>query len=309
MKKAGPSPMTPTPSHPADSIYPEPRSERVRALKRELAAGLGLDPSPDGHRLDDLILAHLKRARRRITPTPRKVTAAPRFWDSALAQAHREKVEALVGLIEKGEDLDPYLSARAHAPGEHPRDRQHDGDFALAAYGVHHLHFDAIDPSRPRAKDGPDVLLFVAFERDAARLIMVGDHKSFFDGRVEEEASRARAAEGYVIKGILGPARSMDAKARTRLAAAGINTVAEIDGSFVFSSSMNAANGSFVTTRTADRLYLTIFEHDLMLDDPARMRQLLGPGAPAAPRFAWHFERARLVLVEEVTGTRLPFPE
>ncbi len=180
-----PDPNTAAPPELAEDLYPEPNSERVRLLKVALIASLGIASAPEDHRLDALILAYLKRARRRIAPAPRRVTFATGFWDGALAQARRVEIETLARLVEEGADLDPYLSARAHAAGVHPRDRQHDGDFSLAAYGVHHLHFDALVPGQARSNEGLDALLFAIFQPSASLFLVVGDHRSFHDGTVE----------------------------------------------------------------------------------------------------------------------------
>lgn len=287
-------------------------SSRITALRRSLVAEIGGDLDLDRHSLGDLIHRYLKNARRQIVPAKRRVTFVRRFWDGGLVVRHLDKVFPLVRLIEEGSDLTPYLSSRAHRPGRHRRDLQHDGDFALAAYDVHHLHFDPVDPAGPlkiRKKDKEDVLLLGTFGQDHAVLIMVGTHDSFHDGTLEAAVVQARADAGHmVLNGVLGEA-GLTALQRTRMGLRGLNTAASIDGRAVLSSLVMGNGSSMRTRRMADFAVWRIDDVDAVLDDVERARELLGDRVPDAPVFSWRFDHTRLVLLEEVTATAFNFAD
>lgn len=287
-------------------------SVRIAQLRRNLASELGGDLDPERHSLSDLIHRYLVRARRLIPPAKRHVFFVRRFWDGELVTRHLDKVFALARLVEDGADLTPFLSSRAHRPGRHSRDAQHDGDFGLAAYDVHHLHFDPVDPSGPRKvrqPDKEDALLFATFGREHAAFIMVGTHKSFHNGTLENAVVQARADAGHmVLKGIKGES-GFTALQRTRMGLRGLNTAVAIGGQAVISSMVMGNGSSMRTLRMADFAAWRIADVDPILDDIERARALLGPRVPDDPVFSWGFDQTRLVLVEAKSRTGFNFAD
>ena len=285
---------------------------RVRQLRRDLTIALSEDFDLDRHSLGDLIHRYLKRTRRLISPRKRSVFYVRQFWDSILVARHLEKVFALAKIVTEGADLAPYLSARAHNPGKHPHDLQHDGDFALAAYDVHHLHFDPAKLSgsrKVRHKDKADALLFATFGRDDAAFIMVGTHKSFHDGTLENAVVHARADAGHmVLRGVKGEL-SLNAQQRTRMGLRGVNTAADVGGQAVISSLVMGNGSSMRTLTMADFTASRVHEIDPILDDVERARAMLGPRVPDSPIFSWHFDHIRLVLFEAKSGTAFDFSD
>ncbi|MCJ2144308.1 hypothetical protein [Methylobacterium sp. E-066] len=273
---------------------------------------LGGDLDPQRQSLGYLIHRYLVRTRRLIPIAKRHVFFVRRFWDSGLVTRHLNKVFELARLVEEGADLTPYLSGRAHRPGKHPRDDQHDGDFALAAYDVHHLHFDPVDPAGPRKvrqQDKEDVLLFATFDRELAAFIMVGTHKSFYDGTLESAVVQARADAGHmVLNGIKGES-GFTALQRTRMGLRGLNTAVAIGGQAVISSMLMGNGSSMRTLRMADFAAWRIEDVDPILDDIERARALLGPRVPDDPDFSWGFDQTRLVLVEAKSRTGFNFAD
>lgn len=291
---------------------PKIESDRIAVLRRSLVEDIGEGLDPHRHSLGDLIHRYLKHWRRQIPSTKRRVVFVERFWDGELVTRHLDKIFDLVRIIESGENLSPYLSRRANRAVIHPRDNKHDGDFALAAYDVHHLHFDPIDPTGPRKvrqKDKEDALLFGTFGDDSAVLIMVGTHKSFHDGTLEEAVVLAREkANHMVINGILGE-RNLTALDRTKMGLRGLNTTAHINGRAVMSSLVTCSGSSIRTLRMADFAAWRIADVDPILDDVQRAQALLGDRVPDAPVFSWRFDHTRLVLFEEVNGTAFTFAD
>jgi hypothetical protein len=161
-----------------------------------------------------------------------------------------------------GADLTPYLSDRVRKHGYAPKGSDHRKvrridwqrmDFAVNAYGVHHLHL------RPT---GSEELLFVQFGREGAALLLVGTHKSFFNGEVEDAVTRWRAETGeWELRGLVGIERDRDPTERTRAAVHGLSTVARVGDKFVMSGMPSAAGTSVNGGRHADRIALTV-EHD-----------------------------------------------
>lgn len=279
-----------------------PDSERVQSLKERLVDEIGGGLDPHEHRLTDLVHRYLKNARRLVTPGKRSVTCARGFWDAPLAARNRDRVQHLIRSIEEGADLSPHLSTRAHTP------TQHDGDFALAAWDVHHLHFDPIEVGKARSKKAEDELLFAIFAPTAVLLVMVGDHKSFHDGTLEAAAVRARADTDYmVIRGVVGPARSHTPLERTRMGLRGMNAAAEIEGKTVVSTLVNLAGSSIQTLRMADAAVDLINEVDRILDNVGAARAVLGPDVSDAPCFEWHFDHVELLLYEASTSIAFRF--
>lgn len=291
---------------------PDVESPRIAHLRRELVKALGGGLDPQRHSLGDLIRRYFARIRRLIPPAKRRVTFVRQFWDGDLISRHLGKVFALTRLVEDGADLTPYLSTRAMRPGTQPRDAHHDGDFGLAAYDVHHLHFDPIDPAGPRKvrqKDKEDAMLFATFGRDSAAFLMVGPHTAFHDGTLEAAVVQARADAGHMVLPGLQGERAFTPQQRTAMGRRGINTTVDIGGQAVISSMVMGNGTSMRTLRMADFAASRIQELDLILDDTARARQLLGERVPDAPVFQWCFDHTRLVLVERTGGTSFNFKD
>lgn len=171
---------------------------RLEELRRRAVAAIPCWPDDAATRaelgeltLPAALIAYVNYADRIIPARPRQVHYAADFWD-VRALAHQGAVSAIDSKIRTGEDLTPHLSelVRTHgfvlpktnAAGS-TRARGpawDDKDFALNAYETHHLHLG----SKLRS-DGlverTDDLVYVGFSRDAAVMVMVGDHESFDD--------------------------------------------------------------------------------------------------------------------------------
>jgi hypothetical protein len=140
--------------------------------------------------LRGLIVHYLNYASRFIPPRPRQVSYAAGFWTPRALEffPHIFAIEREVGM---GVDLTPRLSKKLAWDGFAARKRLDQKrpakwaskDFALNAFGVHHLHIGELNKTGSIKK--ADELLYVRFFRDWSAFIMIGDHESFDDGSLD----------------------------------------------------------------------------------------------------------------------------
>ena len=281
---------------------------RLEAFRRQLADAIPCEPPTEEVRadlrvmpLDELVSIYVAWAQRLVRQAPRHVTSGEGFWDGR-AQHHRGTIETLITKIEFGEELLPFLSERVRKHGYAPRqthERVPRGidwkrmDFVINAYGVHHLHL---------RRSGSSELLFVDFRRDSADLIMLGDHKSFHDGTLEDRLTRRRAETGTLqLRGVMGLGRSHNAAERTSLARGGITTVAQVGERFVLSSLVASSGASMHSVRHADSIVRTLeeVEERLINGSLAGIIPLAQILELKARKWKWAFDACDLVLIEE----------
>src|SRR4051794_21605091 len=132
----------------------------------------------------ELLGVYVNWVQRFIPPRPREVRIVPKFWESRFTQECGGEGLALADKIAKGAGLTPHLSNKVHTDGYAPmhlntRGRTHprgpewgDKDFALNAFGVHHLHLAPTNGKPRRSERG--YLLYAAFGRSTAALVYLG---------------------------------------------------------------------------------------------------------------------------------------
>jgi len=229
-----------------------------------------------GARIDVVLDTYLSYARRFIPVRPRTVHYMPDFWMNARAFTLRNEILEIANAIQEGKDLTRYVSYRAHtelrAPLRKPAHMWENRDFALMAYGAHHLH---LSRTRERKKYGDD-LLFVKFWRDEACLMFVGGHKSFMSGELQKYAAKLNALSGLELKGILPPRELYTDKETTELALRGYSTCHVVDGSVVLGAMLAMDGSDLLFRRYADHIIYAIREIDAKLDDPLQYGDLYG---------------------------------
>lgn len=285
-------------------------NSRIERLRLELAESIPCDPPTEELRrdlqqmqLNDLLFVCVEWAQRNIRPAHRVVYETDAFWD-ARALRHEAEIDRHRVRIMLGEDLGPYLSERVKRHGYTPAradSRQPRGldwkrrDLTLNAFGVHHLHLHP---------EGSEELLFAIFGRDYAALLMLGDHKSFHNGEVEDAVTRWRAESGqFEIKGIIGLERSQTPQERTALARHGLGTIAEVNGKFVLSSTLSTAGTSMDGVRRADRIHTELERIDALLDGKVLTSVITGEHLIQLKgrRWSWHMQHSDLILREDIT--------
>ena len=222
------------------------------------------------------MIAYLNWVDRFVPPRPRVVAYTDGFWESDAATRNRPEVSRIAREVAVGDDLAPYLSKRAEHKGFAPAKYNGDGhlisskwrdkDFALNAYGVHHMHLEPATVDE--CDNSSDTLLFVEFSRDHARLVMVGDHDSFDSPELETAVLKSRLGSGFELKGIRGPRDGgYTPQERNALARAGICTVTSIDGRVLISSSVSTAGIADRVTMYGQRLLRQLAELNKLADD------------------------------------------
>ncbi|HWA88621.1 MAG TPA: hypothetical protein VG889_01205 [Rhizomicrobium sp.] len=249
---------------------------RVELLRRELVQAIPCKPAAraelESMHLSDLMGVYVNWVVRLVPPRRRNVTFAHGFWtEKALAQ--EKAIYNLVEQIRLGACLDPFLSKKVRTDGFVPRPAgKRKGiewggkDFVLNILDVHHLHLDA--------RHG-DTLLYGFFYPNDAHFVLLGGHKSFDDGSLEEAVVATRADHGHLtLRGIMPPAESFTPQERRRLARYGVSTVAQVGGRMVIGAAPTTAGTSIRHGQCADGILRCLRETEPKLDDPAFLGRL-----------------------------------
>lgn len=262
--------------------------------------------------LPELLMTYLNWAARFVAPRRRAVSYSRAFWSEPRLATFGGAVLELERKIGEGADLTPHLSKKVHTHGFVP-DRPSGGpdwenkDFALNAFGAHHLHL-----GRPNAAGRGNYtkeLVFARFEARHAHMLMLGDHNSFHDGTLAAAAGRMNAETGAVLHGVIPEPEPFGWRDQVRLAVRGITSVGAVDGQATIGPMLSTAGTNYYHTRLGDEIMLNIEHYEPLMDDPATIGDLLNPAArqrlPAHPTFGWAMQYSSLLLVEE--GTRTGF--
>lgn len=286
---------------------------RVEGLRKALAVGIPIlgdefqgRAELDAMNLGDLLAVYVNWMSRLPQRKPRRVRFAADFWTEAAEKA-RPEIAALEAAVRNGDDLLPFLSDRAARDGYTPKGGRTGGgivwgdkDFALNAWGVHHLHLGKAGLNQ-RVQRTAD-LLYVCFTRDEAVFLLLGNHRSFDDGRLERSISTHQALEGRLtINGVVGLTRHYSPQERTKLARYGIMTLAQIGDAFVISGSASTAGTSVYASRMASALEETLLETDHLLDDPAFIVRMIEKSGrtPSDEEWRWVLHHCDLCFGQE----------
>ncbi|MGW5959353.1 hypothetical protein [Methylorubrum thiocyanatum] len=287
---------------------------RLKLLRSQISEVIPCDPEDIRSDLvemplPDLIFRYLNWADRFVRPRPRRVVTWEGFWRHSVAGEHMPAVTSIAAKIEAGEDLKPHLSDRVDRCGyvrprrldENNRPRGvewGDKDYALNSYEVHHLHLKAT---------GSRDLLYVAFSRDEAFFLLVGDHNSFDDGRLARALAEARAGTSYEIRGIIGLDRETSERERNRLQRAGISTISPNGtGHFVMGAMLTGSGMNGLLAMHGNRWMHAIAELEPQLDDAGFGREWFERSEhpyPEKPSWEWTASYCDLILAETTTGS------
>jgi len=290
-----------------------PERPRIGRFHERVAGSIPCEPEAaraDLHRMgtSELLVRHLNWADRFVMPRPRRVVTWEGFLRHGSPQSHWEAVYELAKKIEAGDDLTPFLSDDIHRFGYVLPKRKNnklrgvewrDKDYALNAFGTHHLHL--------RAK-GSRELLYVSFSREGAYFVMLGDHKSFDDGTLAQAVAECRVGTSYELKGVIGPAHTRPMHELNKLQRYGITAPYQVDGRTVLSALLSGAGTSLLHTLHANHMMRMIPELDPQLDEPGFGRDWFEQNDrpyPAAPNFEWIMQHCELCLVETTARTGL----
>lgn len=259
--------------------------------------------------LSGVLSAYMNWVDRLIPPRQREVLFADGFWSSNNVAEHADDIRRLARLIGEGGDLLPHLSRYARTHG-YEAARQRRGiqwqnktgghkDFALNAYGVHHLHLNACD-NHGRHPGGSRELLYAEVTRHAAVFLMLGDHRSFDDGTLHRAVTEYRAKCGWDIKGIVGLRRPMSDRESTHLLRHGVSGFGQVGDTVVLTGMISSAGTSVEHTRWADRICIFLEEYEPKLDDSVfRKGWEQDYGIPASALLTWHFRYGDFGVLDE----------
>ena len=216
--------------------------------------------------------------------------------------------------IRQGTDLKPRLSRKIYKEGyfncalnisKRGRPRKWDAkDFALNAYGIHHLHIPPVSNQKLLTSSE---LLFISFDRYSAKMIYLGDHESFDDGTLQSAYSNELAAVGAVVEGLTSSRDICNVEA-VKLARHGFAAINVVDGAVVPTSMLATSGHGIVAALTSNRICREIRKIDPRLDDRSSAAEIFAPHAdrlPTMPVFEWHLKFLDLILIETVSRTEM----
>jgi hypothetical protein len=287
----------------ASTIPCESRYEIV--ARRELAAlPFGL-----------LIAQYMNWVQRFVPQRPRKVEYAAEFMDSPVTKSHGGVILELMGHIERGEDLTPFLSNSIHRNGYVPQQARakspplkrkwKDKDFALNAFGVHHLHVSAAVTPDGKVSRGPEVV-FVEFTRDVARFPLAGNHNDFHGEALARAIAVKRAQSGFTLKGLRGPRSEVPHADLDALASAGYATTTTVGDEIVPLAFISGDGTPSFLIQHINLVRRAIAWSEPQIENPAWVRTLFDSCKTAmlgAPRFEWILNHTALFLGESVSKT------
>lgn len=269
--------------------------KRIEEFQQSLASVIPCKPDNDQTRrilsemaFSDFMFVFLNWRRRFIPQRQRSVYFSRQFWNQR-ALGYEKQIYGLADTIRRGADISPLLSPKIHTNGFVPRAKARRGiewgdkDFALNAYGLHHLHLGGRKV---------DELVFAEISREVATFVYFGTHQDFKSGVLDESIGRARADAGVlVLPNIVGLQEKRTSEERTKLARFGLSTIADINGTFVITNDLSTAGTSTNLAFCVKRVLQTLKYWDAKLDTP-KGRAELGPEIGAVinePMWAFWF--------------------
>jgi hypothetical protein len=293
----------------------DPERPRLGRFRKKLADLIPCDPEDarvDLHKIAprELVRCYVNWADRYVAPRPRRVVTWDGFLRHGSSQPHLKAVNYLAKKIEAGDDLKDFLSDRIHRfgyvrPMAHENNRPRgvewgDKDYALNAFETHHLHLTS---------KGTKELLYVSFSRDAAFLVMVGDHKSFDDGTLAQAIAEARVGTLHEIEGVLGPVSQRTMREQNQFQRRGLSTAFQVGEQMVMGALLTTAGTSPMHNIHAARVINCMVRLDPQLDTTDFGREWFEQNSlsyPATPSFDWVMQYCDLYLIETTTHTGFP---
>jgi hypothetical protein len=266
-----------------------------------------------------LLHAYLKWVYRFVPPHPRKVGFAPGFWNSPVARSHGGEILALVGSIERGDDLTDYLSSLVQERGYVPRQvleqlpredaRWRDRDFVLNVLGLHHLHISNASGAKGSDKRHGAELAFVEFDRDAAIFVYAGTHAEFrspdLTARLSEKVAQMRSRARFELGG-LSISEPTPHEQIMALAKNGLSSAASLDGKAVPHAMVMTDGTPVLLLRHVNIIHNKLAVLEPRLDDRAFAKeQFEGAGRkpPSKVQFQWSLRYTGLDLLEMTSRT------
>lgn len=175
-------------------------SKSIIKFKEDLVTALPFFPNNKETKNDllsqpisSVMFYYIHWASRLVPIKPRKISISPYLTRDHRWSSLKDKIEKLLEKVRTGEDLNPYLSLKAHQKGYTPSDRVSNGDagrwddkeFVLNIMGFHHFHLDErIQDSGLSGRT--DEVLFARLSRDKFQAVGIFDHSVFDADKTEK---------------------------------------------------------------------------------------------------------------------------
>lgn len=165
------------------------QSKRIKKLKAEIIKEIPRFPNNketklalEAEALPGVLLAYLNWVGRHVRPATRKTIISPELTSSPHWRTHKDQIKSILKQSEEGQDLNSYLSLKAHKHGytvpQSSEDRWNDKDFILHTKGLHHFHLS--DTKMPAGHmDRTNELLFAYIDREQFHALGIYDHGVF----------------------------------------------------------------------------------------------------------------------------------
>lgn len=269
----------------ADLIRQIPRVPNDRASREALEA-----KSPT-----DLLIVYLCWQLRLVEPRPRTVTGHHRIWQRPTYLRLSSNVQALLRVVEAGDDLNPYLSLKAHRHGFVLHGAQDSSswehkDFLLNVMGLHHFHLGTQLEQRGHMARTNEVL-FAFVSPDTFEILGLFDHSVFEadEGMLTDERERIWSTyDDYQLR-------------RTPRGGFYIGGYAGLG--------ITTAGTPAVVTMEAIKHIDIIKRFDPCLQSSSFLKRLWTDGTiPSKPKLRWQYRHLTLGLVDATTGTFFTLP-
>jgi hypothetical protein len=299
---------------------------RIKAFRQNILLNISHKPNARSElevkHLPELLIVFVNWAYRFVPPRPRSVSFEPDFFKQPHVAYHGAALAALANAVERGDDLQPYLSTRllgkpgfvrrsgakgAAVKGMAWQDGQGhawDKDSCLNNYDLHHLHLGAVtDHGRHVARSSE--VAFIRFSRDHARFVHIGSH-DFHSETLGEAVAKANARQGLILKGIRPPRPGDDwsEEERRQVENAGLATTRQVGDELVLAARQVSSGDSIRVVRHVSHIKSCLHQIDARLDDPFYANELFVNAlkqVPAQPDFEWRMRFTDLMLCEAKT--------
>lgn len=276
----------------------ETESKRLKKLKKDLVEAIPRFPNNkstlqalQAMRLTELLVAFLSWKVRLVGSRPRRVKQAGVLNADPRAAVLKPNIEALLGAVQSGSDLTPYLSLSATSDGFTPADRNHpkglwaDKDFLLNVMGFHHFHLGLTKEPAGHYKR-TDEVLFALVSRDEFEIIGLFTHDAF----------------EHDDKGEMTPElRNLWAAHQKRLSQGRLPGEIYIGG--MAGMGIAGSGVPVAIVQMAIQYVRTIKEYEKNLEMFEFAKTLYSEGnIPTKSKFIWSFDHLDLVLIDEGAG-------
>ncbi|MBY0378262.1 MAG: hypothetical protein K2Q33_06860 [Gammaproteobacteria bacterium] len=282
---------------------------RIREFHENMANNIPCTPNKNYARqelaempLPELLMEYISWMSCFIAPRKRSVTYTDEFWDCSAGLHYHSAIREIERKTIAGDDMTPYLPKHVNQGYVASRSKKStlqwgNKDAALNSYRVHYLHLG----ERNESDGHTDALLYIAFSRNDAVFLMIGDSRSVDDGTLAHVINRHRVQN---ISNELMYEKEHYSQLR-RLEHYGILMHSDM-GDPVFPALKAVATPGLATTHV-QRIIYTITQLDKDIENiGAALFSDACIFMPPEPDYMWSMNDCDLSLVESTLGVGFP---